>query len=109
MSKAHAERWTEEVDLVVEEMRRVIAFLMHKANWWKTQARVRKVDDELRDGIAAYAAKQSHIMQTMAQRFGEKWYGCLKENDLPTDWPKECIPADGGKKGKRKRGGNTLG
>jgi hypothetical protein len=92
MSKARAERWTEEVDLVVEEMRRVITFLIDKANWWLTQARARGIGGDIGDGIEAYAMKQSHIMKTMARRFGEKWYKRLEDKNLPTHWPEECIP-----------------
>jgi hypothetical protein len=92
MSKARAERWSEEVDLVVEEMRRVLTFLMHRSKWWLEQASARSTEAELADGIAAYAAKQSHIMKRMALRFGVKWYKFLKANNLQTDWPKECIP-----------------
>jgi DnaJ-domain-containing protein 1 len=92
MSKARAGRWSEEVDLVVEEMRRVLTFLMHRSKWWLEQISIRDTQAELADGIAAYAAKQSHIMRRMAQQFGEKWYKCLKDNNLETDWPKECIP-----------------
>ncbi|KAJ7885134.1 hypothetical protein B0H14DRAFT_3082330 [Mycena olivaceomarginata] len=39
-TRAKAWRWTEEVDLVEEEMRRVVAFLEWKAERWARQARI---------------------------------------------------------------------
>ena len=32
---AHSHRWTEEVLLLVEEMRRVVAYHEHRADWWR--------------------------------------------------------------------------
>ncbi|KAG1721861.1 uncharacterized protein EDB91DRAFT_1210239 [Suillus paluster] len=34
-ARAHAHRWSEEVELLLEEMRRVIVFLKWQAAWWK--------------------------------------------------------------------------
>lgn len=87
-SKARADRWGEEVCLLVEEMRRVISFLDWKARWWTQQGNARSgLPDDLADGVAAYAAKQAHVNGALATSFASKWYGTLIENDLPVEWP----------------------
>ena len=53
-SKAHADRWHEEVQLVREEMWRVLAFLEWKAVWWaKEGGRNLDVRPDIADGIRA--------------------------------------------------------
>jgi hypothetical protein len=88
-SKARAARWAEEVELVVEEMRRVVTFLDWKAQWWKAQGNARSdyLGADLRDGVSAYAAKQAHIHSAMAQSFAARWYPALIANDFPIEWP----------------------
>jgi hypothetical protein len=73
-SKARADRWNEEVQLVGEEMRRVVAFLEWKAVWW-TEAGCRDLDvkSDIADGIRAYAAKQADIHRALACSFKTRW------------------------------------
>jgi len=57
-SKACADRWDEEVQLVAEEMRRMLAFLEWKAGWWDRQGEVQlNVSCDILEGAHAYAAK----------------------------------------------------
>ncbi|KAF9490476.1 hypothetical protein BDN71DRAFT_1523131 [Pleurotus eryngii] len=61
-SRARALRWTEEVQLLKEEMRRVLAFLRWQAEWWEGKV----CDDEsvprvLAEGLTAYARRQASI------------------------------------------------
>ena len=73
-SKARADRWNEEVQLVKEEMRRVLVFLEWKADWWtKEGGRVLNVRPDIADGIRAYAAKQAHINRALARSFKMRW------------------------------------
>jgi hypothetical protein len=86
-SKARADRWAEEVVLLVEEMRRVIAFLHWKASWWMTQVAARKgLQEDISDGVAAYAAKQAHVNRALAKGFAGQWHALLIVNDIPIDW-----------------------
>jgi hypothetical protein len=73
-SKARADRWNEEVQLVQEEMRRVLAFLEWKAVWW-TEEGGRRLDvtPDIADGIRAYASKQAHINRELAFSFKKRW------------------------------------
>lgn len=92
-SKARADRWSEEVTLLVEEMRRVIEYLDYKARWWDTLASARNnISAELREGLSAYSAKQSAIRRSMAASFATKWYSLLVTEQFTVDWPQIYIP-----------------
>ncbi|KAJ6575811.1 hypothetical protein B0H10DRAFT_1837609 [Mycena sp. CBHHK59/15] len=57
-TRARAWRWTEEVDLLEEEMRRVLEFLKWRAGWWMSlvDQRPEVVEDVvLQEGFTAYA------------------------------------------------------
>ena len=69
-SKARADRWDEEVELVKEKMRRMLVFLEWKVVWWTNQGRRHLVArPDIADGIRAYAAKQAHINRALAHSF----------------------------------------
>jgi hypothetical protein len=88
-SRAHADRWSEEVVLLEEEMRRVLCFLDWKTIWWIHQGSLRqKASVELREGCAAYAAKQAGILRNMALSFAKKWLPLLEGHSLSVaGWP----------------------
>ncbi|KAF8172212.1 hypothetical protein K438DRAFT_1981661 [Mycena galopus ATCC 62051] len=68
----------EEVDLLQEEMRRVLQFLRWCAAWWRSRARARAAqqeDEVLREGHAAYAHKQAAYMDGLHDDFEGKWAG----------------------------------
>lgn len=107
-SKSHArkQRWEEEVAIIQEEMRRVIAYHEWKAQWWRTQnARRSDTDSDRLHGVAAYAEKQAHLSEQLAQRCAECWLPALKERGISTEWegrysvttvvtPVECVVSD---------------
>ncbi|KAJ6447694.1 hypothetical protein C8R45DRAFT_948402 [Mycena sanguinolenta] len=71
---ARAHRWTEEVDLLEEEMRRILVFLRWKADWWRGLVDGRVVDGvDVKEGFTAYARRQADIQDTMAARFTHSW------------------------------------
>ncbi|KAJ7077348.1 hypothetical protein C8R44DRAFT_655086 [Mycena epipterygia] len=74
-TRARAHRWTEEVDLLEEEMRRILVFLEWKALWWREQmaGRPEELDEELREGLVAYAERQAVILEDMKTRFETSW------------------------------------
>ncbi|KAJ7330528.1 hypothetical protein DFH08DRAFT_708944, partial [Mycena albidolilacea] len=79
-TRARAWRWTEEVDLVEEEMRRVLEFQRWKAEWWMglmNQHPSAADDQTLREGGTAYARRQSKMQLDLRRRFEENW------KDLP--------------------------
>ena len=73
-SKAHADRWDEEVQLVTEEMRCVLAFLEWKASWWDRQGEAQlNISHDILEGVHAYAAKQAHVNRALAASFEARW------------------------------------
>jgi hypothetical protein len=89
-SVARADRWDEDIILILEEMRRVLVFLgIWKALWWVLRGSARSnVSDELREGLSAYAAKQTSIQEALAASFADEWYPELARSGLaPDGWP----------------------
>ena len=82
-----AGRWNEELELVVEEMRRVLAFHSRKAEWWFERADMRTdlTGDEL-TGSQAYAAKQAYYWRTMADKFHLMWSNALRAHSMSAPW-----------------------
>lgn len=67
-------RWTEDVTLLVEEMRRVVAFFEWKALWWKKQAGRRQgLAADMREGVTAYSAQQAALYTALKDRCKELW------------------------------------
>src|SRR5262245_834542 len=74
-SRARTGRWSEDVKLTVEEMRRVLVYMVWKANWWLTQANHRQesVDADLQEGLVAYAHKQASVFRRLGAGFAREW------------------------------------
>ncbi|KAJ6606249.1 hypothetical protein DFH09DRAFT_896192 [Mycena vulgaris] len=76
-SKALAQkvRWTEEVQLLQEEMRCVMRFLECRANWWEGQrgAWGARLSPALQSGLDAYAAHQAERHRQIALQFKTGW------------------------------------
>jgi hypothetical protein len=67
-------RWKEEIDLVQEEMRRVLAYLTYRAAWWDDRVGKRSnVPHTLQCGISAYAKQQAWICRDLHERFQHNW------------------------------------
>lgn len=93
-SKAYARqaRWTEEVALLQEEMRRVLAFLKWRSNTW-----LRKADDSTLtlitacphqfDGLRAYACRQASVFSNLHNHFLGIWKGL----ELPREYLTEPL------------------
>ncbi|KAG2355521.1 hypothetical protein BDR07DRAFT_1453748 [Suillus spraguei] len=73
-SRARANRWAEEVDLLQEEMRRVASFLSWHAGWWEEQANRRTaLAAPEQEGIEGYAKWQAALRRAMQDRFQQMW------------------------------------
>ncbi|KAG2746737.1 hypothetical protein P692DRAFT_201840841 [Suillus brevipes Sb2] len=73
-SRARANRWAEEVELLQEEMRRVADFLSWHAGWWEEQATRRAaLAAPEEEGIRGYAKRQAALRRAMRDRFQEMW------------------------------------
>jgi hypothetical protein len=62
------------VQLLREEMCRVIAFLDWQAGWWEKQGPRRAFSSQhVREGALAYAQRQAHLRRKMAVHFKSVW------------------------------------
>lgn len=72
-------RWTEEVELLLEEMRRVKVFFSWQAWWWETQmSRLPEIQAPEAEGVRAYAIWQSRMRTAMLAHCVDLWSGVPK-------------------------------
>ena len=73
-ARARSLRWSEEVMLLKEEMRRVRKMLEWKASWWDNrQEGWPGLDAAASEGVRAYAARQASIQRNLHARFTRLW------------------------------------
>ena len=91
-AQARADRWQEEVVLLKEEMRRVIAFLDWRSTWWRDQGlRNTNIRDDIKDGLITYANRQADLMRNLAKSFAAVWYPIFIKAGLAVEWPEPYI------------------
>ncbi|KAG1721611.1 hypothetical protein EDB19DRAFT_1646367 [Suillus lakei] len=74
-ARACAHRWSEEVELLLEEMRRVLVFLKWQGAWWKERTALRMLDSApAQEGLTAYACRQSTLHESLVAEF--QWLWC---------------------------------
>ncbi|KAM6491450.1 hypothetical protein JOM56_013019 [Amanita muscaria] len=94
-SNARSERWEEEVLLIAEEMRRVVAFFEWKARWWcELSTRRTSARDDICHGVIAYAVKQARLCERMAESCASYWLPVLQAKGLSPDWGFQYIPVN---------------
>ncbi|PPQ82319.1 LOW QUALITY PROTEIN: hypothetical protein CVT25_008447 [Psilocybe cyanescens] len=81
-SRARALQAKEEVMLLKEEMRRTVAFLDWKANWWRNHQRSRAATESkaLLEGISVYSLSQADVQDSLANHFCGLWKAPLQES-----------------------------
>lgn len=72
-SKERVNRWSEEVLLIPEEMRRVEASLEEQADWWRAQEGNWTDDELLAAGLRAYTLRQADILDQLNAHFTSLW------------------------------------
>lgn len=86
-SQARAAHWTEEVQLLCEEMCCTLVFMEWKADWWKNQAfRCADAPAHLRHGIEAYALRQAALHECIAAHHTMHWLPVLKSKQITPCW-----------------------
>lgn len=101
-SFARLERWVEEVELLQEEMWRVVAFLEWKSIDWlgKVRAPQESSAPGVQSGLDAYAKKQTTIHHDLTISFTNFWHLTLVSYGLEHSWATEylnnhgALPAD---------------
>jgi len=96
-SFARLERWSEEVELLHEEMRRVVAFLDWKSRDWLARVGASRGDSTpgVQSGVNAYAKKQAAIHCNIAVSFAKLWYPALASHGLDCSWAMEYMTKNG--------------
>lgn len=95
-SRARRDRWCEEVELVQEEMRRALAYLQWRSDWWIAQAEHRdpkKISQPLLSGLRAYALRQAQLQLDLGVQFARMWYPVIKRRGLVCNWPEFFVRA----------------
>lgn len=73
-ARARRLRWSEEVDLLREEMKRVLRFLRWRSTWWqKRTSHQPNLSEREADGNVAYAFRQVSVHLLLAQVFRTRW------------------------------------
>ena len=81
-SQARAARCREEVLLLREEMRRVLAFLEWKSSWWLDRENLRvDIANDLTEGLKAYAQTQGDLQRALNEHFRAIWQSSLTDSD----------------------------
>ncbi|RDX40751.1 hypothetical protein OH76DRAFT_1459407 [Lentinus brumalis] len=77
-ARARAQRWSEEVELLEEEMRRVIQYHEWRAGWWEQRVGTTFQDrPDYLEGANAYAYRQASIRRAMRDFCKRAWQFCL--------------------------------
>ena len=86
-TRARKCRWSKELLIIQEEMRRVLAFFEWKSGWWLSQVNRRGgLQPSIQSGVAAYAQKQANICLQMADRCATYWLPILKKEGKVPVW-----------------------
>ncbi|KAJ7051468.1 hypothetical protein C8F01DRAFT_1339499 [Mycena amicta] len=73
-TRARALRWSEELDLLEEEMRRITEFLAWRAGWWESRIGLKTaVDLAEAEGCEAYARRQAKMKRLLSADFRRQW------------------------------------
>jgi hypothetical protein len=90
VGRARVDRWSEEIILRLEEMRRTLISLLHTSRVWEGRRKVRSgMPLSVCRGLDAYAARQSAIYEGIAQSFYKSWEPVIKKLGLTIEWPSE--------------------
>ncbi|KAG1722239.1 hypothetical protein EDB19DRAFT_1898224 [Suillus lakei] len=82
-ARACAARWSEEVQLLLKEMRRVLVFLQWQADWWCEHANLRVLEKPSdQEGLQAYAHHQAALCCVMRGSFQALWSAVLNRTSL---------------------------
>ncbi|KAL1739019.1 hypothetical protein HDZ31DRAFT_50063, partial [Schizophyllum fasciatum] len=81
---ARVRRWSEEVPLLQEEMRRVLVTLEHTASRWDALRSGDKRSSPQGEGARGYAASQAAVYRSLAAHFENMWIGLREGSKVDT-------------------------
>ncbi len=78
-ARARMLRWEEEIELLLEEMRRVAVYGNWKAAWWRARANAHPdASAALREGITGFATRAAIREEAQVREVEEKWQPLIK-------------------------------
>ncbi|KAF8897005.1 hypothetical protein CPB85DRAFT_1440109 [Mucidula mucida] len=78
-ARARMLRWEEEIELLLEEMRRVAVYGNWKAAWWRARANAHpNASVALREGITGFATRAAIWEEARVHEVEEKWQPLIK-------------------------------
>ncbi|KAJ6478450.1 hypothetical protein DFH09DRAFT_1253383 [Mycena vulgaris] len=87
-ARARRLRWSEEVDLLEEEMNRVLRFMSWRVDWWRDQIDLRGLPEGPQlEGETAYALGQAALQEELLEVFAKDW-----QRDHRHFLPRSVIP-----------------
>ena len=89
--QARAERYEEEVALILEEMGRTLRYFEWKQSWWLSLQSQRgqlkpPPPVDVQRGLQAYALRQANIFDSLIMSFARKWRKTLLFHNLSPPW-----------------------
>lgn len=80
------------MELLIEEMRRVLVYCDYTANVWRGRIAQRTgTNNLLQSGLQAYALKQANMWSELGSRFAKLWYNPLIKHNKHIEWPSHYI------------------
>jgi hypothetical protein len=102
-SRVWAMRFREEVELLTEEMSRVLRFLTWQEQWWKARGRLdvhRPVTAMNAEGLHAYAERQAALRCSLREHFSKMWSDIPQYVEITTTAMTEAIERISGQGGE---------
>jgi hypothetical protein len=89
--QARADRYEEEVTLIVEEMGRTLRYFEWKQSWWLSLQSTREQSAspptvEVCRGLRAYSSRQANLYRMLISSFATQWRKLLVSHNLGTEW-----------------------
>lgn len=79
--------WNEELLMIQEEMRRVLAYFEWRSLWWLEQGNRRTcLESSIQSGVVAYAHKQSTLCLQMDACCASHWLPVMKKHGIVPLW-----------------------
>jgi phage-related protein len=76
-------RWSEEIEILKEEMRRVLQFFLWHEGWWRSKASGWEgLSPAEAEGLSAYASRQAAIRGGLYVKFKALWSDVPKLLDM---------------------------
>lgn len=96
INRARVRRWEEEVELLLTEMSRGVAFFEYSADLWRRRIGARPdARSDIQSGLNSYAQQKCTMYSLLAASCKVHWRKALQECELADLWPLSPIDTEG--------------